>query len=138
MREIEKMMQQAVDDGVFPGGVLLVSTANSIVFFEAYGVADTFSMRTMARDTVFDLASLTKPLATTLSVMNLVVQGKLALEHRLGSILPAFKGTDKSGITVKHLMGRETVYSDLGFMILGWMVEHLSGRRLDRFVAEEI
>jgi CubicO group peptidase (beta-lactamase class C family) len=37
-----------------------------------------------------------------------------------------------------HPVGRQTVYSDLGFMILGWMVEHLSGRRLDRFVAEEI
>ena len=179
MERVDTLMHQAVKENVFPGGVLLASIADSIVFFEAYGVADTFSGRTMARDTVFDLASLTKPLATTLSVMNLVMQRKLELEHDLESILPAFKSTDKSGITVKHLLchnsglpdyrpyyetlmklppkrrrsalqdllvkeplihpvGRQTVYSDLGFMILGWMVEHLSGRRLDRFVAEEI
>jgi CubicO group peptidase (beta-lactamase class C family) len=179
MKQIDTLMHRAVKENIFPGGVLLASIADAIVFFDAYGVADTFSGRPMARDTVFDLASLTKPLATTLSVMSLVVQSKLELEHHLGSILPAFKNTDKSGITVKHLLchnsglpdyrpyyetlmklppkrrrsalqdllvkeppmhpkGFETVYSDLGFMILGWIVEHLSGRRLDRFVSEEI
>ena len=179
MKKIDALMRQAIADTVFPGGVLLVARADAVVFFEAYGVADTFSGRKMIRNTVFDLASLTKPLATTLSVIRLVSDGKLELDRQLGSILPVFRGTDKSEITIKHLLchdsglpdyrpyyeslmkltpehripalqdllvkeppiqpaGRETLYSDLGFMILGWLVEHLSGRRLDRFVDEEI
>ncbi|MFC1828229.1 serine hydrolase domain-containing protein [Thermodesulfobacteriota bacterium] len=173
------MMRQAVNDGVFPGGVLLVSAADAVVFFEAYGYADTFARRKMKRDTVFDLASLTKPLATTLAVMQLISQGKLELDNDLESILPAFKNTDKSRITVRHLLrhdsglpdyrpyyetlrelpptrrkvalrdlllkeplinpfGKQTLYSDLGYMILRWVVEQISGKRLDYFVAEEI
>lgn len=179
MKQIGKMMQQAVDDGVFPGGVLLVSTADAVLFFEAYGYADIFTRRKMKRETVFDLASLTKPLATTPAVMRLVGQGKLGLDSGLGPVLPEFRHTDKSGITVKHLLahdsglpdyrpyfeelrrlpankrksalrdllvkeplinavGKQVLYSDLGFMILGWMVEQVSGKRLDCFVEKEI
>jgi len=179
MKQVESLMRQAVDDGVFPGGVLLVSTAGAVVFFEAYGYADIFARRKMKRDTVFDLASLTKPLATTLAVMQLISKGKLELDSELSSLLPRFKNTDKSRIIVRHLLrhdsglpdyrpyyenlrelpptrrktalqdllvneplrhpvGKQTLYSDLGFMILGWIVEQVSGKRLDCFVSEEI
>jgi len=179
MEKVDTLMRQAVTDNVFPGGVLLVSKGESILFFEAYGYANIFSKRIMVRDTVFDLASLTKPLATTLAVMKLVAQHKLELDHNLETVLPRFKETDKSRMTVKHLLchnsglpdyrpyyktlcklppssrkaalrdllvkeplihavGKEVLYSDLGFMILGWIIEHLSERRLDRFVIEEI
>ena len=172
-------MRQAVSDGVFPGGVLLVSVADSITFFEAYGYANQFDGRLMTKDTVFDLASLTKPLATTLAVMRLVSQHKLKLDQPLGSILLRLKDTDKSCLTIKHLLchnaglpdyrpyyqslaklprerrrdalrdlltaeplinsvGQEVLYSDLGFMILSWVIEKVSGKRLDRLVTEEI
>jgi len=101
---VNNLMQEAVAENIFPGGVLLVSTADSILFFEAYGYADLFSGRPMTKDTVFDLASLTKPLATTLAVMQLVSQQKLNLDQPLESILPRFKDSDKSRISVRHLL----------------------------------
>lgn len=172
-------MQEAVSDGVFPGGVILVSAADSITFFEAYGYANQFTERLMTKDTVFDLASLTKPLATTLAVMQLVSQRKLKLDQPLGSILFRLNNTDKSRMTIKHLLchnaglpdhrpyyqslaklpperrrdalrdlltaeplinpvGQEVLYSDLGFMILSWVIEKVSGQRLDRLLSDKI
>jgi CubicO group peptidase (beta-lactamase class C family) len=179
MNQVDALMRQAVSQRVFPGAVLLVSREGSIVCHSAYGFADLFSRRAMTTDTIFDLASLTKPLATALAVMILIQQGDLGTEQQLGDILPAFKGDPKSTIKVRHLLqhnsgladyrpyyieiehlatekrkpalrnllvieplihpiGTKVVYSDLGFMILEWMVEHVSGKRLDCFVSERI
>jgi CubicO group peptidase (beta-lactamase class C family) len=101
---VNNLMQAAVAENIFPGGVLLVSKANTVAFFEAYGYADIFSKRPATKETVFDLASLTKPLATTLAVMRLILQGRMELDQQLGSILPRFKNSDKSRITIKHLL----------------------------------
>jgi len=179
MESVNNLMLEAITNGVFPGGVLLVSTADSIVFFEAYGYADLFAKRKITKDTIFDLASLTKPLATTLAIMQLVSEHKLGLDQTLGSILPGFENSDKSSLTIAHLLchnsglpdyrpyyqslkelppekrrdalrdllaaeplinqaGKQMVYSDLGFMLLSWVVEQVSGKRLDRFVGEKI
>jgi CubicO group peptidase (beta-lactamase class C family) len=179
LEQVDQMMRQAVSDGVFPGGVLLISTVDSVFFFEAYGYADLFTGRPMTGDTIFDLASLTKPLATTLAVMRLVQQTRLNLKENLGSILPGFIGTDKEQIRIENLLchnsglpdhrpyykalcqletrsrkdalrrllveeplihpiGKQVVYSDLGFMILCWVVEQVSGDRLDRYVSSEL
>jgi CubicO group peptidase (beta-lactamase class C family) len=179
MRQVDHLMKQAVGDGVFPGGVLLVLKDRSVLFFEAYGRADIFNELPMTRDTIFDLASLTKPLATTLAVMNLIERNKLGLEQTLESVLPQFENTDRGQIRIKQLLahisglpdyrpyykeidrllpgtrkstlrhllakeelvrptGRCTLYSDIGFMILEWVVEKVSGRRLDHFVGEDI
>ena len=142
-------------------------------------MADLHSRRVVTPETVFDLASLTKPLATTLAVLLLVQNGRLELEQAISSILPELKGTAKEKIEVRHLLlhtsglpahrpyykqllsrshaarreklngflaaeplvcrvGEKTVYSDIGFMFLRWVVETVSGMRLDRFVAEMI
>jgi len=179
MKQVDQMMKEAITDEVFPGGVLLVAAADSVVFFEAYGYADIFSKRPMTKETVFDLASLTKPLATTLAVMQLVSQNKLRLDQDLASILPQFKNSDKSIITLKQLLchtsglcdyrpyyeslgkipperrkdalreflvseplinppGVKELYSDLGFMLLNWVVEQISERRLDQVVDAKI
>ncbi len=179
MQSINSLMLQAVAEGVFPGAVLLVSRNGTPVFHRAYGVADLFSGRAMSVDTIFDLASLTKPLATTLAVMHLVGQNRLDLQQSLGRLLPAFKDGPKAAITITHLLGHnaglaayrpfyqqlqqlpsaerkpalrallvreplegpvggKAVYSDLGFMILDWVVEHVSGRRLDEYVGDNI
>jgi len=179
MSQINDLMKKGVKDKVFPGGVLLVSKNDSIIFFEAYGYANLFSKRIMTKDTIFDLASLTKPLATTLSVMKLIQQGQLELEQNLGTILPEFKDTDKEQIAIRNLLchnsglpaykpyyiellkipynfrkkalrnflikeplihpiGKNVLYSDLGFMILGWIVEKVSGSSLDYFVSQDI
>ena len=179
MEQVDRLMHQAISDNVFPGGVLLVSKDEAVIFFEAYGYADIFSKRSMTVNTIFDLASLTKPLATTLAVMKLVSQNKLSLDQHIGSILPPFTNTIKEQINIKHLLyhnsgfpdyrpyykklrklpenrrrdalkrylseeslinpiGKQVLYSDLGFMILGWAIEHISGSCLDRFIEEEI
>ena len=103
MTHPDRLMKEAVLNHVFPGGVLLVSAKGATVFFEAYGSANLFAGRPMTKETVFDLASLTKPLATTLAVMHLLEQSKLSLEQGLGSILPAFNTKDKKKIRKEHL-----------------------------------
>ena len=179
MTPVHTFMRQAVSDGVFPGAVLLASRKDAIVWHHAYGLADIFAQRVMTTDTLFDLASLTKPLATALSVMILVQQGLIGTDQELGEILPAFKENQKATIKVEHLLyhtsgladyrpyynkvehlpagnrkaalrellvseplinpiGRKVIYSDLGFMILEWVVEHVSGKRLDCFASEMI
>ena len=94
MNNVNNLMQQAVTNKVFPGAVLLVCRKSSVVFHRAYGVADLFTRRAMTTGTVFDLASLTKPLTTTLAVMMLIQQNRLGLEQHLGAVLPAF-GADE-------------------------------------------
>lgn len=172
-------MKDAVENNVFPGGVLLVSQDHNIVFLEAYGEANLFSGRKMTKKTIFDLASLTKPLATTLAVMELIQQSRLTLKDHLGSILPLLKNTDKEKIRIENLLyhnsgfpdyrpyykwineldpgkrkdalreflvkeplihpiGRQVIYSDLGFMVLCWVIEEVAGIGLDRFVTEKI
>lgn len=179
MKRVDRLMKDAITKNVFPGGVLLVSLDCNIVFFEAYGYANLFSRRPMTRETVFDLASLTKPLATTLAVMNLMQQSNLSLEQHLGSILPSVKNIDKGKIQIENLLyhnsgfpdyrpyyellckaepgerkntlkellikealihppGHEVVYSDLGFMMLRWVIEAVSGSRLDHFVEDAV
>ena len=179
MIHVETLMQQALSEHVFPGAVLLVSRQGCLVFHKAYGFSDLFSRHPMTMETIFDLASLTKPLATALAIMILIQQGKLGLEQNLCAVLPAFKDGQKSAIKVKHLLyhnsgladyrpfykdvehleygqrknalrkllvteplihpvGTRTVYSDIGFMILEWMVEYICEKQLDRFVSEMI
>ncbi len=179
MKSVDRLMRQAISDNIFPGAVLLVSQEDSVLFFESYGYANLFSKVKMTRETIFDLASLTKPLATTVAIMQLVEQGKISLEHDLGSVLSEFHHTDKARIQLKHLLyhtsglpdyrpyylsicnyprkeriaalrkllveerlvhpiGHTVLYSDVGFMILRWVIERVSGCRLDQFVADTI
>ena len=172
-------MQQAVAENVFPGAVLLVSKKGRIEFHDAFGLRDFISRSPTTIETIFDLASLTKPLATALAVMVLIENGKVALDQQLGDVLPAFENDGKSPILIKHLLnhnsgladyrayykeiehlpsekrksalrnllvkeplvhsiGTRVLYSDIGFMILEWLVEAISGKPLDHYVAEEI
>lgn len=179
MEAVDKLMRQAIADKVFPGGVLLVAEEEEVVFFEAYGYAHISALTPMTKETIFDLASLTKPLSTTLAVMKLIEHAQIGLEDPLSRILPDFERTDKAEIKLKNLLyhdsglpdyrpyykilegvardsrrralrkllvqeplvnpiGKTVNYSDLGFMILAWVVEHVSGQRLDHFVEDEI
>ena len=102
--QVDRMMQLAVQEGVFPGGVLRIAVGQRAVFEGSYGLADLSARRPVTPDTVFDLASLTKPLATTLAVMALVEEGRLDLDAEIGSVLPAFAATDKSRVTIRQLL----------------------------------
>ena len=104
MQQVHELMQGAVAETVFPGGVLLVSKEDRVLFCRAYGKANIFSNQAMTEETVFDLASLTKPLATTLAVMKLVETGHLDLHQTIGAYLPCLGGTDKDTIEIQHLL----------------------------------
>ena len=105
-------MRQGVSDRIFPGGVLLVSRNDRIEFFEAYGCADLFSGRPATRDTIYDLASLTKPLATTLAVMRLIQESRLSLDQPVTSVLPRFPDPAMSRVTFRHLLAHSAGLAD--------------------------
>jgi CubicO group peptidase (beta-lactamase class C family) len=97
-------MRRAVEDGVFPGAVLLVSHNRQIAWHRAYGVTDLQTARKATPATYYDLASLTKALVTTPAVLKLISKGAFGLESRIGHLLPDFAHTDKAGIEVQHLL----------------------------------
>ncbi len=176
---IDQLMRGALTRGVFPGAVVLAGKNGQIVLHRAYGLANLFSRRTMTVDTFFDLASLTKPLATAMAVMALVHAEKLALDVPIETYLPDFEGTEKAKITARDLLShcsglpawrpyyiplrrmdpprrREALrrlllfeplegkprasscYSDLGFMLLQWLVETLSAMPLSSYIKEAV
>jgi CubicO group peptidase (beta-lactamase class C family) len=175
------LLNSGVADGVFPGAVLLVSRAGHRLCFQAVGQAAIVpSPRPMTVDTVFDLASLTKPLATTLAVLILVSGGGLRLDASLTELLrsPSFP-PDKAGITLRQLLshsagfpawkpyyleleglrqterkrrvrellleepldyppGEQSLYSDLGFLLIQWIVEEKAATDLHHFTRKHL
>lgn len=179
LKAADTLMQRAIAEGVFPGAVLLVSVKDTITFSSAYGVTNLYTKTPVTVDTVFDLASLTKPLATTLAVMRLLQDGRLGLDQTIDSILDWVRNTDKKEITIRqllghtagfadyhpfyvelnrlptaersaslrhqlvhlplqHSIGKKELYSDLGFIVLGIIVEQISGKRLDRYLEDVV
>ncbi|MFW6081516.1 MAG: serine hydrolase domain-containing protein, partial [Desulfosalsimonas sp.] len=104
MNEIDAIMRRGLDEGVFPGAVLLAARYEQIFIHRAYGVIDPFSCKEVQCDTIYDLASLTKPLATAVCLMDLEASGLLSSEDRLSDIIPEFCGSDKSDIKIRHLL----------------------------------
>lgn len=101
---LDAQMDQAVRSGLIPGGVLLVGHDGKIVHRRSYGNRALVPAReTMTVDTIFDIASLTKVIATTPAIMKLVEQGKISVGDPVTKYLPEFQG-GKSGITIRDLM----------------------------------
>ncbi len=173
-------MHQAVEEGVFPGAELLISAGDKVLSHSAYGHASILpSRQLMTTNTLVDLASLTKPLATTMAIMTLVANGKLEIDQRVGGILGLDRDNPKAGITLRQLLshssgmpaykpyferlrvhvpderkrilrewlldeplvaspGEVATYSDLGFMLLEWVIEKASGQGLDEFASANL
>ncbi len=173
------LLEKAVAERAFPGAAFGVLDRGAVALVDAVG---RFTYEPTARlvmpDTVFDLASLTKAVATTSAAMILVDRGQFDLDARLGDILPGFvigmeHGSGKERVTLRMLLehssglpayetlfrtcstpdallratlqlqleakpGTRTEYSDPGFILLGKVVEVLSGQALDVFCAREI
>jgi uncharacterized protein YbbC (DUF1343 family) len=108
---LDPLMEKAVADGNMPGGVLLVGHNGSVVYRKAFGSRSLEPAReAMTVDTVFDLASLTKCVATTMSMMKLMEDGRVRLNDPVAAYLPQFAQNGKQDITIRELM---THYSGL-------------------------
>jgi len=170
----------ATSDGTVPGLVLLAAVGGEVRFHDAFGARQLIPRSLPAfPDTLYDVASLTKAVATSLLAMRAVAAGRLSLDAPLVALLPEFAGDDprRAQVTVRQLLchasglpahrpfwqqanqapsqrwaieqlaareplvndpGARAVYSDLGFILLGWVLERLTGVRLDLMFAREI
>jgi uncharacterized protein YbbC (DUF1343 family) len=102
---IDAIMEEAVAAGNIPGGVVLVGHNGKVVYRKAYGWRSLEPTREiMTADTIFDLASLTKCIATATSVMKLVEEGRVRLNAPVATYLPEFAQNGKGDITVRELL----------------------------------
>jgi CubicO group peptidase (beta-lactamase class C family) len=102
---IDEAVNAAVARGDCPGAVVLVVHKDEVVFRKAYGHRALQPTKVeMTADTIFDMASLTKPVATATSVFVLVEQGKLKLSEKVATYWPEFAANGKEGVTLEHLM----------------------------------
>lgn len=164
---LDRAVEEAIAEGQTAGAVLLVGRGEEVLYHRAYGERQ--AGQTMTTDTVFDLASLTKPMATASAVMWLVQEGKLKLDTRISEHLPEVDPR----LTVEQLLlhrgglvpdnplsdyegtqeemwarilssppqvepGSEFGYTDVGYLMLGRLVEKVDGRSLDQLCFDEI
>jgi len=102
---IEPLVQEAIAEKKLPGAVVLIGRGDRVLYQKAIGSrALVPAVEAMSLDTVFDLASLTKVVATTTSAMLLVERGKLRLNDRVATFIPGFERYGKGNITIRHLM----------------------------------
>jgi uncharacterized protein YbbC (DUF1343 family) len=108
---IAALVEAAIQTKQCPGAVVLIGHDGKVVYRQAFGARALIPERQpMSVDTIFDIASLTKVIATTTAVMQLVEQGKILLSALVGDYWPEFKANGKELITVRELM---THYSGL-------------------------
>jgi uncharacterized protein YbbC (DUF1343 family) len=102
---LEPLLQEAIGEKKLPGAVVLIGRGERTIYQKAIGHRSMVpAQEAMTLDTVFDLASLTKVVATTTSVMMLVEEGKIRLNDRVSTFIPGFERYGKANITIRHLM----------------------------------
>ena len=178
---IDSILNAYINNNKIPGAVIQVKKDGNVVYKQAYGYAQKFNYEhkllakpdMMTTETLFDIASLTKVVGTTTSIMLLADQGKIKVDDPVSKYVKAFGSPDKATITIRHLLthtaglyewyplyyrahnkqeafkligelplafpvGAQRKYSDLGFTILGEIVEIVSGLSLDKFEEQNI
>ncbi len=178
---VDGILKNAVNDKLIPGAVIEIKKGNQVLCKKAFGYAQRRDYHNqplahpevMTTDDLFDLASLTKVVGTTTSVMLLVDKGLISVEDPVGKYIPAFNVGDKKQITIRNLLthtaglitwyplfyrasnkqeayqligelplafpvGKVRRYSDLGFILLGEIIEKVSGMPLDQFDKKNI
>ena len=176
--KIKAILEKGVNEGVYPGAVLFVAQKGRMDFFREAGHLSLIPEPVLIRkDTIFDLASLTKPLATTLAMMKLVDEGNIDLDLPLSEVIPVSFLKEKRKLTPRLLLnhsaglvdwkpfyldllnyrqeerkrkvrdwiidepfvyppGKGCLYSDLGFMLLEWVIEAASGMAMDQYIRD--
>ncbi len=182
-RDIKILLKKGVFEGVFPCAAAGVSLGvgkekrKNITYFGNASLCP--EKRKLKKNTYFDLASLTKPLATTMAILCLIKMKKIDMDEKLSSLIEKKIKGEKKDITIKQLLGHcsgfpahreyfkilkdipvnkrgdfvetlllkeeleyiaetKAVYSDLGFMLLGRIIEKKSGYPLEQFVKERV
>ncbi|QDU75617.1 Esterase EstB [Bremerella volcania] len=103
--EIDQAINTALSEKRMPGCVVVIARSGEVLYKKAHGsrrIAP--SVEPMTVDTVFDMASLTKPIVTATSIMQLVEAGKVDLHAPVVTYLPEFRGHGKETITIKQLL----------------------------------
>jgi CubicO group peptidase (beta-lactamase class C family) len=172
--ELDSIITAAIADKASPGVTVAIGRNGHLAYLRGYGSLDWASGSTAATDSsIFDMASLTKVVATTTALMMLEESGQLDIDRTLSSYLPEINAPEKTGITIRQLLthrggfeafaalwktlrsreqfldsinkrplanppGTKTVYSDWDFILLGLVVERISGTTLDSFTAEHV
>jgi CubicO group peptidase (beta-lactamase class C family) len=178
---IDSILQSQVDRDKIPGAVIEIKKEDKIIYRRAYGYAQKYDYshhllnppEKMTVNHLFDIASLTKVIGTTTSIMLLTDRGLIGVDDHVSKYIKAFDTPDKKEITIRHLLshtaglyewyplyylasnkeesyklignlplnfpvGAQRHYSDLGFVLLGEIIEIVSGLPLDRFMKENI
>jgi len=169
---VDSLLEAAIRDSAFPAAQVVVAQRGRILYRSAVGHY-TYAPDAQEIDdgTMFDMASVTKVLATTTAAMKLVDDGKLALDDTVGKFIPQFATGEKSTVTIRHLLthrsglppfrrfflfcknadealdsafatplvarpGDSTIYSDIGMITMGKVIERVTGRSLADYLQE--
>ena len=134
---ISAMLAERIAAGDFPGAVYLVAERGRVLFSGALGDAVREPARHPATtETVFDLASLTKPLVTGMLTAQLVERGRVALDEPVSEYLTEFDREDKRGVTVRHLLAHTSGLP--GWRPLYLLCEGDAGRVADVIAAQPL
>jgi uncharacterized protein YbbC (DUF1343 family)/CubicO group peptidase (beta-lactamase class C family) len=171
LARVDQVVQEAIKRGDCPGAVVVVVHGDEVVYRKAFGTRD--GQTPMTVDTVFDMASITKPVATATSVMVLIEQGKLRLSDKVAKHWPEFAANGKQDVTVEQCLlhttgltadnaigdyadgrakafaniaglkleapaGTRFRYSDVGFLVLGELVERIGKQPLQEFARKHV
>ena len=172
-----KLLKQGVAEGAFPGGVLAVGHRGRLAVYGCGKLSHAAGAAKVDPNTIYDTASLTKPVVTTTLAAMLYEQGQLDISAPVGRYLPEWtrgaNAEQRARVTVAHLLahasglpahedyflnsksrveilaraiaqpltyepGSQTIYSDIGFILLGAIIESLTGRGLDELAKDRI
>jgi CubicO group peptidase (beta-lactamase class C family) len=170
--EVLSVLQESVQERIFPGAVAALISSTDEVYIPFGAQTYDPSARPMMDDSVFDVASLTKIVATAPAIMQLVQQNQLSLTDPASKFFPELQRGPKSQITIGHLLahtagfpggeplkhcksrdeilqaifsigllyppGTHRIYDDLSFILLGLIVEVITGLTLDRYCESRI
>lgn len=104
LKEIERYAQKAIDGKMAPGMQILVARKGKVIYQKSFGKQTYEGTAKVKNSDLYDVASLTKMVATLPNVMEVYDQKKVTLETTLGTMLPDFKGSNKEQITFKELL----------------------------------
>jgi uncharacterized protein YbbC (DUF1343 family)/CubicO group peptidase (beta-lactamase class C family) len=114
LKGVDEAALEAVASGEIPGVVVLVGRGEQTLLHRAYGWRSIVpELVPMTLNTIFDIASLTKPLGTTLAVMALVERGAVKLDAPLGRYLSEFRGATFEQVTIRRILEHTAGFSDL-------------------------